>query len=112
MNVPPILALRPLPPTTSTADGAASPSAAGADAGERHKVAGQFEAVLIRQLLGPTLTKMLGTDGGAASDVYGDLLTDAVAQQLSAGQGLGLGRVIEQQLTPRAATSATRAAAS
>ena len=111
MNVPPLHA-SPLTPLVVPPVGPLLPSAAEVSAAERHKVAGQFEAVLIRQLLGPTLTKMLGSDGGAASDVYGDLLTDAVAQQLSAGQGLGLGRVIEQQLTPRAATSAARAAAS
>lgn len=107
MNVTPLTAARPPQPLVASAD----PAATGATAAERHKVAGQFEAVLIRQLLGPTLTKMLGEDGGAASSVYGDLLTDTVAQQLSAGQGLGLGRVIEQQLTPRAVTSAARAAA-
>lgn len=101
MNVTPLSVLRPA--GTPPAFEAARPANADARAGaaERKKVAGQFEAVLIRQLLGPTMSSMLGQEGGAASDVYGDLLTDAVAQQLSAGQGLGLGRVIAQQLAPR-----------
>ena len=71
-------------------------------AAQRAAVASQFEAVLIRQLLGPTVSKMLSNgEGSAAGNVYGDLLADSLAQQLSAGRGLGLGRFIEQQLTPR-----------
>ena len=42
---------------------------------------------------------MLGGDDVAGS-VYGDMMTDSLAQNLTAGQGLGLGRMIEQQLTP------------
>jgi Rod binding domain-containing protein len=46
---------------------------------------------------------MLGKDGGASANVYGDLLTDTFAQQLTAGQGMGLSHIIEKQLTPRGA---------
>lgn len=67
---------------------------------QRVAVASQFEAILVRQLLGPTMTKVLGSEGVSAN-VYGDLLTEVVANQLTAGPGLGLGRIIEQQLTPR-----------
>ncbi|HYP15853.1 MAG TPA: rod-binding protein [Opitutus sp.] len=80
---------------------------------QRREVAAQFEAILVRQLLKPTMTSMLG-DEGAASGVYGDMLTDTFAQQLTRGNGLGLGRLLEQQLTPRvpsAALNATAAAA-
>jgi Rod binding domain-containing protein len=69
-------------------------------AAQRVAVASQFEAILVRQLLGPTMTKVLGSEG-ASANVYGDLLTEVVANQLTAGPGLGLGRIIEQQLTPR-----------
>ena len=72
-----------------------------APAEQRAAVAAQFEAILVRQLLGKTMTSMLGSEGGAASSVYGDLLADTLSQQLTAGRGLGLGRFIEQQLTPR-----------
>ena len=68
---------------------------------QRASVAGQFEAILVRQMLGKTLTSMVGNSGGAATSVYGDLLTESFAQQLTAGKGLGLARVIEKQLTPR-----------
>lgn len=67
---------------------------------QRVAVASQFEAILVRQLLGPTMTKVLGSEG-ASANVYGDLLTEVLANQLTAGPGLGLGRIIEQQLTPR-----------
>lgn len=69
---------------------------------QRAAVASQFEAVLVRQMLGSTITSMLGKNSGAAGNVYGDLLTDTFAQQLTAGQGMGLARVIEKQLAPRA----------
>lgn len=74
---------------------------AASPAEQRAAVAAQFEAILVRQLLGPTLTKMFDSGNGAAAGVYGDMLTSALATQLAAGPGLGLGRLIEQQLTPR-----------
>jgi Rod binding domain-containing protein len=74
---------------------------------QRKAVAAQFEAVLVRQLLGKTMNSMLGgSEGGVAGSVYGDMLSDTLAQQLTAGRGLGLGRFIEQQLTPRGEVSA------
>jgi len=69
---------------------------------QRTAVAQQFEAILVRQLLSKTMTAMLGSEkSGPAANVYGDMLTDTLAQQLTAGPGLGLGRLLEQQLTPR-----------
>src|SRR5436309_2112925 len=68
---------------------------------QRAAVAAQFEAILVRQMLGKTVTSMVGGGSGVAGSVYGDLLTETFAEQLSAGQGLGLGRMLEQQLTPR-----------
>jgi Rod binding domain-containing protein len=70
-------------------------------AADRKKVAAQFEAVLVRQLLGKSVGGMLGGEGNVAGTVYGDMMTDALAQKLTAGPGLGLGRFIEKQLTPR-----------
>jgi Rod binding domain-containing protein len=69
---------------------------------QRAAVAAQFEAILVRQLLGSTVSSMLGSaQGGVAGSVYGDLLADTLSQQLSAGRGLGLGRFLETQLSPR-----------
>ena len=70
-------------------------------AAERQQVAAQFEAILVRQLLNKSLTSMLGSENNAATSVYGDMLTDRLAQQLTAGPGLGLGRMIASQLSPR-----------
>jgi Rod binding domain-containing protein len=73
-------------------------------AAQRAAVAAQFEAILVRQLLGKTMNSMLGgAESGAAGSVYGDMLADTMSQQLTAGRGLGLSRFIEQQLTPRGA---------
>jgi flagellar protein FlgJ len=68
---------------------------------QRKEVAMQFEAILVRQLLGPTMASMLGKEGGAASNVYGDMLTDTFAQQLTRGGGFGLGGLLAKQLAPR-----------
>lgn len=78
---------------------------------QRQEVAAQFEAILVRQLLKPTMTSMFGPDSGAAGGIYGDMLTDTFATQLTRGQGLGLGRLLEQQLSPRAPSAALNASA-
>lgn len=78
---------------------------------QRHQAAQQFEAIMIRQLLGKTMESMLGGSGDSGSDgggdvsssIFGDLMTDTFANQLSKGSGLGLGAMIEKQLTPRSA---------
>jgi Rod binding domain-containing protein len=79
---------------------------------QRAAVASQFEAVLVRQLLGKTMTKMLNAGAGesTAGGIYGDMITDTLANQLTAGRGLGLGRMIEQQLTPRGLPAAAAGA--
>jgi len=63
--------------------------------------AGQFEAILVRQFLEESVGKLVGGESGG-NGVYGYLLTDTLANQLTAGGGLGLSNVIQQQLTPRA----------
>jgi flagellar protein FlgJ len=71
------------------------------EAVQRAEVSAQFEAILLRQMLAPTMTSMLGSESGAAASVYGDMLTDTLAQQLSRGGGLGLAQMMAQQLAPR-----------
>lgn len=66
--------------------------------------AGQFEAIIIRQLLQDSVGKIAGE--GAAGNTYGFMLTDALANKLTEGGGLGLGRMLEHQLTPRASKPA------
>jgi Rod binding domain-containing protein len=77
-----------------------------APAEQRAAAAAQFEAILVRQLLGKTMTSMLGgSSGGVAGSIYGDMLSDTISQQLTSGKGLGLGRFLEQQLAPRHSTA-------
>jgi flagellar protein FlgJ len=71
------------------------------EAVQRAEVSAQFEAILLRQMLAPTMTSMLGSESGAAASVYGDMLTDTLAQQLSRGGGFGLAQMMAQQLAPR-----------
>jgi flagellar protein FlgJ len=77
------------------------------------KAAGQFEAIILRQLLSPSIEPMmnggLGGSGGAGGGggVYGYLLTDVLCGKLGASGGLGLGRMLEKQLaSPSAAQGA------
>jgi flagellar protein FlgJ len=71
--------------------------------------AAQFEAILVRQFLQESVGSMLGKGGGPEGNVYGYLLTDTLAQSLTAGGGLGMAKVLEQQLSPRAASPAASA---
>ncbi len=104
-------------PTTQASDVAlrapsAKSSAATEDAAaaDRKKVSQQFEAILVRQLLGKTMSSMLGSKDSTAGSVYGDMLTDSMATQLSAGQGLGLGAMLARQLAPRIPSGPANAA--
>jgi flagellar protein FlgJ len=62
--------------------------------------AGQFEAIILRQMLQDSIGKIAGE--GASGNVYGFMLTDVIANKLSEGGGLGLSGMLEKQLTPRA----------
>lgn len=74
---------------------------------EIKKAAGQFEAIILRQLLTPAIEPLMSgglAGGGAASGgggVYGYMLTDTLADSLSKGGGLGLTQMLSRQLTPR-----------
>jgi len=65
-------------------------------------VAGQFEAILLRQFLQESVGSIMGgKDGGPSGNVYGYLLTDVLSNQLSSAGGLGLSSVLQHQLSPR-----------
>ena len=61
-------------------------------------VAQQFESILLRQFLDKSVGSMMGNAAG--SDVFGYMLTDALAQSLAKGGGLGISSILQQQLTP------------
>lgn len=88
---------------------ARSSAAAGKpSAADVQKAARQFEAIMVRQLLAPSIEPMmsggsLGAAGPAAGQgggVYGYLLTDTLATSIAEGGGLGLASVISRQLSP------------
>lgn len=72
---------------------------------QRAAVAGQFEAILVRQFLQESIGSMMGDkkggSGGGGGSVYGFMLTDSLADKLSEGRGMGLAPMIAKQLTPR-----------
>src|SRR5580704_14865765 len=68
---------------------------------QRKAVAGEFEAIMLRQLLGNSLGDMMGGEDSAAGSVYGYMVSDVFASKLAAGGGMGLAKVIAQQFTPR-----------
>lgn len=70
------------------------------------KAASQFEAIIIRQLLAPSIEPIMsGGVGGdsAGGSIYGYMLTDSLADNLSKGGGLGLARMLEKQFSPHPA---------
>jgi flagellar protein FlgJ len=93
-----------------------SPSTkSGRDTAAIKKAAESFEAIILRQLLTPTIEPMMsGGLGGApgpasgGGSVYGYMLTDTLANSLSKSGGLGLARMLEKQLTPHAAPADTK----
>ena len=112
MTVPPLHAA---PPSRhAAADLAALKRGGLAPAEQRAAVAGQFEAILIRQFLQESVGSMLGggnqaagSAGGGGGSVYGFMLTDSLAQKLTEGGGLGLAPLIAKQLTPRGIPATT-----
>ena len=73
-------------------------------AAEVKKAASQFEAIILRQLLAPSIEPVMsGGMGGEGKDsgggVYGYMLTDVLATSLAQGGGLGWGRLLEKQLS-------------
>lgn len=101
---------------TLAAAGGLAPSSRGAGrADEVSHAAGQFEAIILRQLLGPTIEPLmsggLGGAGGSGGGVYGYMLTDVLANSLGAAGGLGLSKMLTQQLTPRGVAPAAAAPA-
>jgi len=97
-----------LPSTTRGAPGRSTTPA------DIKRASSQFEAIILRQLLAPTIEPMMsGGIGGTQATgggVYGYLLTDVLANSLSQGGGLGLSQMLSRQLTARGVPVDTEAA--
>jgi flagellar protein FlgJ len=63
-------------------------------------VARQFEAILVRQMLSESMKSML--EHGKDGQVYGYYLTEALADGITKGGGLGLRSILESQLRQQA----------
>ncbi len=65
------------------------------------EVAGQFEAIFIRQFLNESLKPMIGGALGGnipGSDIYRSMMVDTLADGVQKGGGMGLQSVIQLQL--------------
>lgn len=74
--------------------------AAHTPAQQRKVVAGQFEAIMLREMLSKSVGEMMGGDDSPSGSIYGYMITDTLSQKLAEGGGMGLAGIIEQQLTP------------
>ena len=67
------------------------------------EVTTQFEALLLRQYLKDALKPIFGggflKETGGAHDMYRYFFTDAIAEGVARGGGLGLSSVLQQQIT-------------
>lgn len=98
-------ALTPVSAAASASVAGDRPTPAAEAEADRLKAAAQFEAILVRQMIGPSLQSALG-GGQGGGGVYSYLLTDVIANQLASGPGLGLGRIMAEQLAPRGTPAA------
>lgn len=113
-------AKRLLASTSPDATGSDPAARAAASRNQASVAAKQFEAIILRQLLSPAIEPLMsggitagkGAMSGGGGGMYGYLVTDVMANSLSQGQGLGLSRILEKQLTPKSAALPSQAAAS
>lgn len=86
------------------ANSAKSAAAKQPAASDIKKAASQFEAIILRQLLEPSIEPVMsgGLGGGESSGggIYGYMLTDTLASSLAQGGGLGWAKLLEKQLSP------------
>ena len=73
------------------------------EAGKLAEVTRQFEAVLLRQILGDAQKNLFASGihpGSVTSGVYRDLVTDQLADNISRSGGVGLADSLLRQLQP------------
>ena len=74
-----------------------SPAKDGNDPAKIAEAAEQFEGILLRQILSESMKPLL--ENGPGSQVYGYFLTGSLADSIGKSGGLGLGHVLQTQLT-------------
>ncbi len=83
------------------------------------KAAEQFEAIIMRQLLAPSIEPIMsggmgggeGASGSSGAGVYAQMLTEVLADSLSKAGGLGLGKMLQKEFTARNEGSSSQAQA-
>jgi len=82
------------------------------------KAAEQFEAIIMRQLLAPSIEPIMsggmagdGASGSSGAGVYAQMLTEVLADSLSKAGGLGLGKMLQKEFTARTDGSSSQAQA-
>lgn len=90
-------------PTSAVAGGAPAKTSPA----DLQKASRQFEAILVRQMIGPAIEPMMSggslggkEDSGSGVGVYAYMLTDVLSNSITQGGGLGLSAVISRQLSP------------
>jgi flagellar protein FlgJ len=96
MNLLPIASSGASPSSFSQEVSLTNGSANLSSAANPQEVARQFEAILLRQMLSESMKCFL--EQGQSGQVYGHFLTDALADTMTKGGGLGIRSVIEAQL--------------
>lgn len=89
-----------LPPLGSQTDGPLERAARSPQptAEEVSKAAKQFEAILVRQFIEPTVNSMFASAGGGpGGESYAYFMVDSLASQIAEGGGLGLSSILEMQ---------------
>ncbi len=106
MSLAPVSSILSGPGALIGAAGPSGVSPARPSPADVQKAVRQFEAILVRQLLAPSIDPLmngstLGSTPGAGSGggVYGYLLTDSLAGSIAAGGGLGLASVLSRQFS-------------
>jgi Rod binding domain-containing protein len=97
-----ITALRPAPKADSLPLEKLEESKAFTDEEKVAEVSRQFEAVLLRQILGQgrkTLFASKFNDDSVSSDIYQDMVTQQFAESISRSGSFGLARSLQAQLT-------------
>jgi Rod binding domain-containing protein len=94
------------------ANGPTSPGVATKDPRNVHRVAQEFESLMISQLLKSMKQGALGEEDSGANDSVMQYAQESLARVLSQNGGIGMASVIERALTQRSSEAQSSAAPS
>jgi flagellar protein FlgJ len=106
--------IAPLPKAVSASDIPPEQLAHNSALTEQQKIveaSRQFEAILLRQILGTTQKTIIPSkfaNNSLSSEIYRDMITTQLADSISKSKSFGLAKTFEHQLAPRAASGAPK----